>query len=102
MQYWKGLPGINTLAYYKHLQITDIKSLMTLDSRDQFYKTFYCRNLQMLVKQRVFAPAKSYQPIGIIVSNSQVKQLCLFNQVYSIIPFIKSSEYLCGGAQVNK
>ncbi len=72
------------------------------NSRDRDYKTFYGRNLQMLVKQRVFAPAKSYQPIGMIVSKPQVKQLCLFNQVYSIVPFIKSSEYLCGGAQVNK
>jgi len=52
----------------------------------------------MLIKQRVFAPAKSYQPIGMIVSNLQVKQLCFFNQVYYIVPFIKSSEYLCGSA----
>jgi hypothetical protein len=56
----------------------------------------------MLIKQIVFAPAKSYQPIGMIVSNPQVKQLCWFNQVYSIVQFIKSSEYLCGVAQVNK
>jgi len=27
-----------------------------------------------------------------------VKQLCSFNQVYSMIPSIKSSEYLCGMA----
>jgi hypothetical protein len=27
---WKGLPGRNTLAYYKHLQITDVRSLLSL------------------------------------------------------------------------
>jgi hypothetical protein len=27
---WKGLPGPNTLDYYEHSQITDIKSLKTL------------------------------------------------------------------------
>jgi hypothetical protein len=27
---WKGLPGRNTLAYYKHLQITDVKNLLSL------------------------------------------------------------------------
>jgi hypothetical protein len=31
-----------------------------------------------------------------IVSNPQVKQPCLFNQVYSMIPFIKLSDYSCG------
>ncbi len=31
-----------------------------------------------------------------IVSNPQVKQQCLFNQVYSMIPLIKLSDYLCG------
>jgi hypothetical protein len=31
----------------------------------------------------------------IIVSNPQVKQLHSFNQVYSMIPSIKSAEYLC-------
>jgi hypothetical protein len=28
----KGLPGINTLAYYENLQITDIKSFLTISS----------------------------------------------------------------------
>jgi hypothetical protein len=27
---WKNLLGINTLAYYEHSQITDVKSLKTL------------------------------------------------------------------------
>jgi hypothetical protein len=27
---WKGLSGTNTLAYYKHLYITTVKSFMTL------------------------------------------------------------------------
>jgi len=27
---WKGLAGTNTLAYYEHLQITAVKSLITL------------------------------------------------------------------------
>ncbi len=27
--WWKGLPGTNTLAYYEHLQIMDVKSLIT-------------------------------------------------------------------------
>jgi hypothetical protein len=26
----KGLPGTNTLAYYEHLSITDVKSFITL------------------------------------------------------------------------
>jgi hypothetical protein len=40
------------------------------------------------------------QPISIvensIVTSPQVKQPCLFNQVCSMMPFIKLSEYLCG------
>jgi hypothetical protein len=27
---WKGLPGTNTLAYYKHSQITAVKSFITM------------------------------------------------------------------------
>jgi hypothetical protein len=27
---WKGLPVTSTVAYYKHLQITDVKSFITL------------------------------------------------------------------------
>ncbi len=27
---WKGLPGTNSLAFYKHSQITDVKSFITL------------------------------------------------------------------------
>ena len=27
---WKGLPGTNTLAYYNHLSIVDVKSFITL------------------------------------------------------------------------
>jgi hypothetical protein len=29
---WKGLPGTNTLAYYKNSYITDKKSFITLAS----------------------------------------------------------------------
>jgi hypothetical protein len=29
---WKGLPGTNTLAYYKHSQITAVKSFITMGS----------------------------------------------------------------------
>jgi hypothetical protein len=28
---WKGLPGTNTLAYYEHSQLTDVKRFITLD-----------------------------------------------------------------------
>ncbi len=27
---WKGLPGTNSLTYYEHLEITDVKSFKTL------------------------------------------------------------------------
>jgi hypothetical protein len=30
MSSWKGLNGTNTLAYYENLQITDVKSFITL------------------------------------------------------------------------
>jgi hypothetical protein len=36
---WKGLPGTNTLAYYKNLQITTVKCVIVQD-----LKTFYTRN----------------------------------------------------------
>jgi len=39
---------------------------------------------------------RTYTPVActIIVSNTRVKKLCSFNQVYSMIPPIKLSEYL--------
>jgi hypothetical protein len=38
---WKSLPGTHILAYYKHLQITDIKSFITLVPCGMYYKTLY-------------------------------------------------------------
>jgi hypothetical protein len=33
---WNGVPGKNTLAYYKHLKITAVKSCITLGTRQMF------------------------------------------------------------------
>jgi hypothetical protein len=46
---WKGLQGKNTLVYYKNPKITDIKKFITLIPGLQCYKTFYVRNLQLLI-----------------------------------------------------
>jgi hypothetical protein len=32
---WKGLPGINTLAYYGYLEITSVKSFIGLTTRSE-------------------------------------------------------------------
>ncbi len=45
---WKGMPGINTLAYYEHSYITDEK-IFNIGPWDQHYETFYVRNSQMFV-----------------------------------------------------
>jgi hypothetical protein len=37
---WKGLPVKNTLAYYEHLQITTVKSFITLGTGPTVASTF--------------------------------------------------------------
>ncbi len=48
-QYWKGLRGMNTLAYNEHLETTPIKTFLTLSAIGQSYQAFYSRNLPMLL-----------------------------------------------------
>jgi hypothetical protein len=38
---WKALPGANTLAYYKNLKLTAVKSFITLAPGVNVYKTFF-------------------------------------------------------------
>ncbi len=37
---WNGLLGTNTLAYYEHSEITDVKSFITSATRPNFIKLF--------------------------------------------------------------
>jgi hypothetical protein len=57
---WKGLPGTNTPAYYKHSYMTEEKSFITLAPKCQCYKPLYVRNLRMFVK--VFVQGRPFQP----------------------------------------
>jgi hypothetical protein len=38
---WKGLPGTNALAYYEHLQVTDVKRFIIFGKGANVIKLFY-------------------------------------------------------------
>jgi hypothetical protein len=46
---WKCLPGTNTLAYYEHSEIMDVKSFITLCPGHISFKTFYINNIRIFV-----------------------------------------------------
>ncbi len=43
---WKGLPGTNALDYYERLQLTAVKSLITLATDDNLIKLFFLRQVR--------------------------------------------------------
>jgi hypothetical protein len=45
----KGMPGTNTLGYYEHLYIVNVKSLLTLALGHIVIKLFSVHNLRILV-----------------------------------------------------
>ncbi len=43
---WRGLPDTNTLAYYKHLYIADVKDCISLVPVVEDIKLFYVKHVQ--------------------------------------------------------
>jgi hypothetical protein len=56
------MSGTNTLAYYKDLQITDVKRLITSTPGPNLIKPFPSVIYEFLQKARVFVPGKLFQP----------------------------------------
>jgi len=57
-----GLLETNSLAHYKHLLITDVKSFITLGPGLNFIKLFTSIIYECSKKARVFTPGKHFQP----------------------------------------
>ncbi len=58
---WKSLPRTNTLAYYKSLEITAVKSFITLAPGQNITKLFTAVMYEGLQKARVFVPGRPFQ-----------------------------------------
>jgi hypothetical protein len=72
---WKGLSGTNTLAYYKHLQITAVRRVVCCNIKpwSQSYKTFSFSSSFILSENKLecFVPDKHLQPTLMLVSNDR-------------------------------
>ncbi len=70
---WKGLSGKNTLAYYKHLQITAVRRVICYNIKpwSQSYKTFSSSFILSENKLEGFVPDKHLQLTLMLVSNDR-------------------------------